>query len=213
MIFVLKLSIAIVCAVLGALAGTRWIDKLYHTKGNILSFPHKIFNQSKKRPKILPACLGILFSFYLLTAVSEIPTIFFHLLFIYFLVLYTLTDVEQQVIFDVMLIPFACCGFLASVVCGFPLTDQLIAALGGGVLFLIMAVLTKGGIGGGDIKLIAALGLWLGVSKLTEVIAIGLIGGGIGALLLLLFGHKKKTDTFAYGPFFTLAAIIQLFFE
>jgi len=38
-----------------------------------------------------------------------------------------------------------------------------------------------------------------------------LIAGGIGAFLLMKFAHKKKTDTFAYGPFFTVAALLQLF--
>ena len=81
----------------------------------------------------------------------------------------------------------------------------------GGILFLVLAILTRGGIGGGDIKLIAALGLWLGSSQLLDVVAMGLIAGGIGAFLLMKFAHKKKTDTFAYGPFFTVAALLQLF--
>ena len=81
----------------------------------------------------------------------------------------------------------------------------------GGILFLVLAILTRGGIGGGDIKLIAALGLWLGSSQLLDVIVMGLIAGGIGAFLLMKFAHKKKTDTFAYGPFFTVAALLQLF--
>lgn len=211
MIFIFKFCIAVVCAVLGSLGGTRWIDHLYQSQKNILSFPQKILVQSANRSKILPACLGIIFTFYLLINDTGVLFNFFHLFFIYFLVLYTITDVEQQVIFDIMLIPFALLGLIAAVVCNLPLLDHLLAALGGGIVFLLMAILTKGGIGGGDIKLIAALGLWLGVNQLTEVATMGLIGGGIGALLLLLFGRKKKTDTFAYGPFFTLAALLQLF--
>ncbi len=211
MIFVWKLCTAIVCAVIGTLGGTCWIDNLYQSKKDILSFPQKTIGQAGSRAKILSACLGVLFAFYLLSYDSGVLLNFFHLFFIYFLVLYTITDCEQQVIFDIMLIPFALLGLIASVVCGYPLLNHLLAALGGGVLFLIMAILTKGGIGGGDIKLIAALGLWLGVDKLTDVIVMGLIGGGIGALFLLVFAHKKKTDTFAYGPFFTLAALLQLF--
>ena len=110
-----------------------------------------------------------------------------------------------------MLMPFAVLGLFTSIINDAPLLERLIAALGGGALFLILAILTRGGIGGGDIKLIAALGLWMGVSHLTDVIVLGLIGGGIGALILLKFGHKKRTDTFAYGPYFTIAALLQLF--
>jgi leader peptidase (prepilin peptidase)/N-methyltransferase len=74
-----------------------------------------------------------------------------------------------------------------------------------------LCYIKEGAFGGGDIKLIAALGLWLGSSQLLDVIVMGLIAGGIGAFLLMKFAHKKKTDTFAYGPFFTVAALLQLF--
>lgn len=211
MIFALKLAAAIACAVGGALFGERWIEKLYLQKTSILSFPHKISEQAQKRRHFLPGVLGIIFAFYLLSNSTEVPVYISSLFFIYFLVLFTFTDFEQQVIFDVMLLPFAILGLISSIINGFPLLEHLIAALGGGALFLILAILTRGGIGGGDIKLIAALGLWLGVSQLTDVIVLGLIVGGIGALILLKFGHKKRTDTFAYGPYFTIAALLQLF--
>ena len=155
--------------------------------------------------------LGTLIAFYLLSNSSIVLIQLFSLFFIYFLILFTFTDFEQQVIFDAMLIPFTLLGLFSSMVNGYPLLNHLAAGLGGGLLFLVLAILTRGGIGGGDIKLIAALGLWLGSSQLLDVIVMGLIAGGIGAFLLLKFAHKKKTDTFAYGPYFTIAALLQLF--
>ena len=211
MLFILKLFIAIICAVSGAIAGNHWIVKLYRTKENILSFPHKIFAQHESRKRYLPGVLGMLMAFYLLNISSTVLSHFFSLFFIYFLILFTFTDFEQEVIFDVMLLPFALLGLFSSILNGYPVLDHLAAGLGGGILFLVLAILTRGGIGGGDIKLIAALGLWLGSSQLLDVIVMGLIAGGIGAFLLMKFAHKKKTDTFAYGPFFTVAALLQLF--
>lgn len=211
MLFILKVFIAIIFAVSGAIAGNQWIIKLYRVKENILSFPHKIFSQHENRKRFLPGILGILMAFYLLSNNSIVPVQFFSLFFIYFLILFTFTDWEQQVIFDAMLLPFALLGLFSSVLTGLPVLNHLAAGLGGGLLFLVLAILTRGGIGGGDIKLIAALGLWLGSSQLLDVIVMGLIAGGIGAFLLLKFAHKKKTDTFAYGPFFTVAALLQLF--
>lgn len=211
MFFVLKTITAIACAVAGSLYGTHWIEKLYLQKKEILSFPQNIYNQAEKRRQFLPGILGLIFAFYLLSNSTGVLTSLVSLFLIYFLILFTVTDLEQQVIFDVMLIPFAFLGLFSSVIHGFPLLNHLIAALGGGALFLILAILTRGGIGGGDIKLIAALGLWLGVQQLTSVIILGLIGGGIGALFLLKFRHKKRTDTFAYGPYFTISALLLLF--
>lgn len=213
MILGLKIVTAIICAVTGAIAGSYWIEKLYQTKTSILTFPHKVLKQAKKRRQFLPPVLGILFAFYLLSYEGTVLTQLFNLIFIYFLVLFTITDFEQQVIFDVMQLPFALCGLAFCLISGFPLLNHLTAALGGGVIFLVLSILTRGGIGGGDIKLIAALGLWLGTAALTDVVAFGFIAGGIAAFILMVFMHKKRTDKFAYGPYFTLAALLQLFLK
>ena len=74
----------------------------------------------------------------------------------------------------------------------------------------MLTVLTKGAIGGGDIKLIAALGLWLGVRPLITVIAYGFIAGGIAALFLLVTKQKQRNSYFAYGPYFALSGIAML---
>ena len=71
-----------------------------------------------------------------------------------------------------------------------------------------MAVLTKGGIGGGDIKLVAALGLWLGSDMLMTVVIAGIVLGGMAALIMLATGKRKKGDYFAYGPYFTISALL-----
>ena len=72
----------------------------------------------------------------------------------------------------------------------------------------VLAVLTKGGIGGGDIKLVAALGLWLGSDMLMTVVIAGIVLGGMAALIMLATGKRKKGDYFAYGPYFTISALL-----
>jgi len=214
MIFlIIKLCATVICAISGAIAGNAWLKKLYQEKESILTFPDKIFEQSQKRQQFLLPLLVILFVSYLLTHDTTPWDNIFNLIFIYFLILFTITDFEQQVIFDVMQLPFALCGLAFCLVSGFSLLNHLTAALGGGVIFLVLAILTRGGIGGGDIKLIAALGLWLGTTALIDVAAFGFIAGGIAAFILLVFRHKKRTDKFAYGPYFTLAALLQLFLK
>ena len=133
--------------------------------------------------------------------------LFYFLIAIILLVFVTVTDFEQYVIFDSMLLPLAVAGVCYTLHLQRPLTEHLSAALGGGLLFFVLTLLTKGAIGGGDIKLIAAMGLWLEIRPLINVIAFGFIAGGIAALFLLLTKQKTRHDYFAYGPYFALSGI------
>ena len=129
---------------------------------------------------------------------------------VFFLALITATDFEQYVIFDRMLVPFALIGILAAVYLGLPLGERFLAAAVGGGIFLAIAFVSRGGIGGGDIKLVATLGLWLGAENLLNVVIYACIGGGIAAVALILAGKKSRDSYFAYGPYFALAAMYFL---
>ena len=122
----------------------------------------------------------------------------------------TITDFEQQVILNEMVFVFALFGLCHTLHLQLSLQDHLLAALGGGLLFLFLAFISKGAMGGGDIKLIAALGLWLGIKALITVIIYGAIAGGIAALLLLLSKKVKRKQYLAYGPYFAISAICIL---
>ena len=130
------------------------------------------------------------------------------------LLIITTTDLEQELIFDATTAPLALLGlgyasFLAWEA-GTPavLFLHLLAAAAGGLVFLLLAVLTRGGIGGGDVKLMAALGLWLGPDRLLTVSAVGFVLGGLAALFLLVVKKKDRRATFAYGPYFALSALV-----
>ena len=209
MIITLKILIALILGLSGGRAGSRWIDILYEKQMSVLSFPEEQLSRSRFRPHGLSFLLTLLFCWPLLiTGEKNIITTISLLLFDYFLILFTFTDFEQQVIFDRMLIPFAILGFLQMLLLQLPVTNHLLAGIGGGLIFLLLAILTRGGIGGGDIKLIAALGLWLGSDSLLTVAAAGLVLGGLAAFFLMITRQKKRGDFFAYGPYFTIAAIL-----
>jgi leader peptidase (prepilin peptidase)/N-methyltransferase len=120
----------------------------------------------------------------------------------------TFTDFEQYVIFDKVLLPLLLLALLFTPFLQTPLINRLIAAFAGGLLMFLLAVFTRGGIGGGDIKLIFVLGFWLGTELLYSVLLLGFIAGGIAAVLLLLAKKKNRNDAFAYGPYFALAALL-----
>lgn len=136
------------------------------------------------------------------------------LLLIFYMALLTaiiIMDFEQQLILDEFTLALALLALLATPILPTPLLPRLAAGAGGFLLFLLLAVLTKGGIGGGDIKLIGALGLYLGPDRLFVTVLLGILGGGLVSLYLLLTKKKKRTDRIAYGPYFALAAILAIY--
>ena len=187
--------------------GSCWIDKLYKQEedSDLLSFPKQIEQRARFRKPLLlvllSICIGKAWS------IATGAQLFYFVMAIILLVYLSVTDFEQYVIFDSMLLPLAVAGVCYAIHLQMPITEHLAAALGGGFLFFLLTLLTKGAIGGGDIKLIAAMGLWLGVRPLITVITYGFIVGGLAALFLLLTKQKTRHDYFAYGPYFALSGI------
>lgn len=76
--------------------------------------------------------------------------------------------------------------------------------LAGGAPLFLLRVLTRGGLGGGDVKLMAAGGLWLGARGALLALAIASWTGGLFALALLASGRARRKDEVAFGPFLAL---------
>jgi len=93
--------------------------------------------------------------------------------------------------------------FLRDPICGF---------LAGGLLFLAIAVISGGAMGGGDIKLIAVLGLILGLKKTLLNILLSFFIGAVVSIYLLASGRKGRKDAIPFGPFINIAFIITLFY-
>ncbi len=125
-----------------------------------------------------------------------------------FMVQFSLTDFLWQVIFDKQLALFAILGISRLLVTGDGLVDCLVASVTGFVAFFLLAVITRGGFGGGDVKLIGAMGLWLGSDLLLTTVIVGSILGGIVALLLLITKKRGRREYYPYGPYFAITGMI-----
>lgn len=128
-------------------------------------------------------------------------------------------DLHHQIIPDVISLPGIVLGFAASFLN--PMVNWHHSAIGilvgGGILYLIAAgyyLFTKReGMGGGDIKLLAMIGAFLGWQALPFVVfASSILGSliGIGAMLKQKKGGKTVIP---YGPFLAVAAVLYLFFQ
>ena len=87
------------------------------------------------------------------------------------------------------------------------------AALGGAVGFVILfliAIVSRGGMGWGDVKLAALIGLATGFPLVFFSLIMGAILGGIVAVVLMIAKKKTRRETIPFGPFLALAAMITL---
>ena len=82
--------------------------------------------------------------------------------------------------------------------------------LGFGVLLLIY-VASRGGIGAGDVKLGALLGVMLGLSMTFVVLPLSFVAGGAVALALLALKLRRRGQAIPFGPFLTGAAAVAFF--
>jgi leader peptidase (prepilin peptidase) / N-methyltransferase len=89
-------------------------------------------------------------------------------------------------------------------------TDAMAAGLVGFALLLLLAVLSRGGMGGGDVKLAVAIGLWVGLRQLPMTLLVGVILGGIAAIFLILFRGSGRKSAMPFAPFLCGGTLIGL---
>ena len=132
------------------------------------------------------------------------------LIFSSFLTVIAFIDYDHQLILDKVLIWFAVTGVAINLYTGnLHLHDMAAAGIAGGGFLFAIAMLTRGGIGGGDIKFAAALGLWLGLKYTALTLFLSFVTGGTGSLILLLAKVKGRKEFIPFGPFIAVGAFIS----
>ena len=127
---------------------------------------------------------------------------------LYWLWLLWLIDYRFQFIFDDSLIPLVVLGLAATPYLPYSIWQRLAAAAGAFVVLAALAILGRGALGGGDVKMMAALGLWFGVNGIITTACIGFIVGGVAAVIFLLLKIHGRKDYFAFGPFLIIGAVV-----
>jgi leader peptidase (prepilin peptidase)/N-methyltransferase len=127
----------------------------------------------------------------------------------------TLIDWDFRIIPDCLSIPFLLVGLLWSLVNpGLTIARSALGALaGGGGLYAIGALYKRArkteGMGGGDVKLMAMIGAFVGIKLVIPVVLIASFGGTLYGLTLLKAGKDAKTAV-AFGSFLAPAAAVCL---
>ncbi len=121
-------------------------------------------------------------------------------------------DARHRIIPDAVTMPGIILGLgFSALEPGVGLVSSLLGvALGGGFLLLV-AIVTNGGMGGGDIKLAAMMGAFLGWAGLLSGLLLGFVAGAVFGGLLLAFGVKRRKDLMAFGPFLAAGGLAAAF--
>ncbi|MCI5146629.1 MAG: prepilin peptidase [Candidatus Electrothrix sp. AR3] len=145
--------------------------------------------------------------------------LFFYFLFLAALLVIIFIDIHLQIIPDSISLPGIIIGFIGSFFN--PLVTWQEAGLGlligGGILYGIALgyslLAGREGMGGGDIKLLAMIGAFLGWQSLLYVVFFSSLTGSIVGIAAMFQQKKGGQTRIPFGPFLSLAAISWLFFQ
>jgi len=144
-----------------------------------------------------------------------------YLVFLWAMILLTITDLDTKLIPNRILGPATVVGIVLLVAghlahqSGGDLIDAAIGGTSYFVVMLILALIVKGGLGFGDVKLAFMIGVFTGYLSLGHVLVAGIgsfLIGGVVAAFLLITRMRGRKDAVPFGPFMTIAALIALFF-
>ncbi|MGN6256640.1 MAG: prepilin peptidase [Solirubrobacterales bacterium] len=133
------------------------------------------------------------------------------LVFVTMLVAITLTDLERRVIPNKILLVATVAGVAIAAI-GDPgsLPERLIAAAAaGGGLFLVVLAYPRG-MGLGDVKLAAVMGLFLGRNVAPALLVALLAGSAVGLVLIARDGAEARKRAIPFGPFLALGGVVGL---
>ncbi|MDH4153034.1 MAG: A24 family peptidase [Nitrospira sp.] len=128
------------------------------------------------------------------------------------------TDLSHKIIPNVITLPGIVLGLIsAGTILPLGLVNGMIGALvGGGILWLLAwaspYLFGKEGMGGGDIKLLAMIGAFLGWKPAVMTIMLGSFLGSVVGVALIASRAIRREDYIPFGPFLVCGALVSLFF-
>ena len=155
--------------------------------------------------------LGALYAATVLVLWDDPAQLALGLVFVTTLMAITLTDLERRIIPNKVLIVAAVLGVAIAAI-GDPgsLPERAIAAAAAGGLLFLAALANPRGMGMGDVKLAAVMGLFLGRNVAPAILAALLAGSLVGLAMIARHGAAARKRAIPFGPFLALGGVIGL---
>ena len=167
----------------------------------------------------------LLYCFYGISAELALSLFYFSLFLILFVI-----DMEHHLILNKIVYPCAITALIISIFMPYldfspalaiaghfadlgwasGIASSLLGGIVGFVIFVIIALISRGGMGEGDIKMVGLIGLIVGYPLIFVSILLAIVLGGIAALIMLIIRIKSRKQTIAFGPFLSIAAVATI---
>lgn len=132
------------------------------------------------------------------------------------LIIIAFIDLNEQIVPDVISLPGIVIGFIISFFVSHIsyMNSALGVLVGGGIILIIglagSIIFKKEAMGGGDVKLAAMIGAFLGWRYIMISLFLGFFLGALAGIILILSKIKSREDVIPFGPFIVLGSFITL---
>ena len=132
------------------------------------------------------------------------------------LIIIAFIDLQEQIIPDIISLPGVVIGLILSFIVPYmSFINSVLGVLVGGGIILIIAlvgskIFKKEAMGGGDVKLAAMIGAFLGWRYAIISLFLGFFLGALAGIFLILSKIKSREDMVPFGPFIALGSLITL---
>ncbi len=155
--------------------------------------------------------VGLLFAATMLVYRHDAAEAVIGLVFVTVLAVVTLTDLEQRIIPNkVLIVGAVLCLAIAVPTDPAGVSERLIASAAAGGIFFLVVLAYPAGMGLGDVKLAATMGLFLGRAVAPAILAALLIGSLVGLILIARHGSRARKMAIPFGPFLALGGVVGL---
>lgn len=164
---------------------------------------------------IVELLTGLIYLIIYLTYVLSVQTLIYIILSSA-LVIIAFIDLNEQIIPDVISLPGIVIGFIISFFVPYIsfINSALGVLVGGGIILIIglagSVIFKKEAMGGGDVKLAAMIGAFLGWRYIIISLFLGFFLGALVGIFLILLKIKNREDVVPFGPFIVLGSFITL---
>lgn len=155
--------------------------------------------------------------FFLILQVYEGSLAYIYMLAFSFLIIALIIDFKMKLIPDTSVIVIFILGVINAVLNYSNALNYIYGFLIGGCLFYLISIFSKlvfkkEGMGFGDVKLVAAIGLLVGYKSIFAISLLAFVLSAVISLILIILNKAKFSSYIAFGPFIVVATIIVIFF-